>query len=145
MTKSSAVSLYRRLLKAHKQCLPDEMRRLGDTYVKTEFRLHRNVTSPKIIATFISQWTEYLSHIEMQNGMQQISHLLNDDFIENTAMSSNISEVRPLVEYDFSTRDDKFRFGSDLPHDVPLSDDQRHQLEKLRLEAIRMRDKNKQQ
>ncbi|KAG6010156.1 hypothetical protein E4U21_007633 [Claviceps maximensis] len=40
------LSLYRRLLRAHRKHLPAEMRLLGDEYVKAEFRLHRKVDNP---------------------------------------------------------------------------------------------------
>jgi hypothetical protein len=40
------IPLYRRLLRAHRKCLPREMRLLGDEYVKSEFRAHRNVDNP---------------------------------------------------------------------------------------------------
>ena len=41
-----AIPLYRRLLRAHRKHLPREMRLLGDAYVKSEFRAHREVENP---------------------------------------------------------------------------------------------------
>ncbi|KAK4170203.1 succinate dehydrogenase assembly factor 3, mitochondrial [Cladorrhinum sp. PSN259] len=40
------IYLYRRLLKGHRKHLPTEIRLLGDEYVKSEFRAHRNVENP---------------------------------------------------------------------------------------------------
>lgn len=40
------IPLYRRLLRAHRSHLPQQMRLLGDEYVKAEFRAHRNVDNP---------------------------------------------------------------------------------------------------
>jgi len=40
------IPLYRRLLRAHRKHLPSEMRLLGDQYIKSEFRAHRNVENP---------------------------------------------------------------------------------------------------
>lgn len=40
------IPLYRRLLRGHRKHLPPEMRVLGDEYVKSEFRAHRNVDNP---------------------------------------------------------------------------------------------------
>lgn len=40
------IPLYRRLLRAHRRHLPKEMRLLGDEYIKSEFRAHRNVDNP---------------------------------------------------------------------------------------------------
>lgn len=39
------IPLYRRLLRAHRK-LPAESRFLGDKYVKSEFRAHKNVDNP---------------------------------------------------------------------------------------------------
>ena len=44
-TKASTLSLYRSILRTHSKSLPHEMRSLGDAYVKSEFRLHKNVTN----------------------------------------------------------------------------------------------------
>lgn len=38
--------LYRRLLRTHRKHLPHEMRLLGDGYIKSEFRAHRNAENP---------------------------------------------------------------------------------------------------
>ena len=40
------IPLYRRLFRAHRKYLPREMRLLGDTYIKNEFRAHRDVENP---------------------------------------------------------------------------------------------------
>lgn len=40
------IPLYRRLLRSHRKHLPTEMRLLGDEYVKSEFRAHREVENP---------------------------------------------------------------------------------------------------
>ncbi|KAJ9295229.1 hypothetical protein DTO217A2_9088 [Paecilomyces variotii] len=39
------IPLYRRILRLHRT-LPPELRLLGDEYVKSEFRAHRNVENP---------------------------------------------------------------------------------------------------
>lgn len=40
------IPLYRRLLRVHRKKLPPQMRLLGDEYIKSEFRAHRNVDNP---------------------------------------------------------------------------------------------------
>lgn len=40
------IPLYRRILRTHRKHLPREMRLLGDEYVKSEFRSHKNVENP---------------------------------------------------------------------------------------------------
>ncbi|KAI5778532.1 hypothetical protein EDC01DRAFT_756669 [Geopyxis carbonaria] len=61
--------LYRRLLRAHRHKLPAEARLLGDEYVKSEFRLHRNVDNPVHIIGFLSEWQLYAQELE-GNGWQ---------------------------------------------------------------------------
>ena len=49
------IPLYRRLLRGHRKHLPKEMRVLGDEYIKSEFRAHRNVDNPVHIVSQISK------------------------------------------------------------------------------------------
>ena len=49
------IPLYRRLLRVHRKKLPPEMRLLGDEYIKSEFRAHRNVDNPiHIVCTLLA-------------------------------------------------------------------------------------------
>ncbi|KAF8886063.1 hypothetical protein CPB84DRAFT_1787895 [Gymnopilus junonius] len=56
------IPLYRRLLRSHRN-LPREMRSLGDDYVKSEFRRHKEVTNPVYVMGFLSQWKKYLDQM----------------------------------------------------------------------------------
>ena len=47
------IPLYRRLLRAHRRCLPRDMRLLGDEYIKSEFRAHREVENPMHIVSSV--------------------------------------------------------------------------------------------
>ncbi|PSS23026.1 hypothetical protein M430DRAFT_33648 [Amorphotheca resinae ATCC 22711] len=58
------IPLYRRLLRAHRKHLPKEMRLLGDEYVKSEFRAHRNVENPVHIIGFLTEWQMYAQKLE---------------------------------------------------------------------------------
>ncbi|KAH8602765.1 hypothetical protein B0O99DRAFT_498523 [Bisporella sp. PMI_857] len=57
------IPLYRRLLRAHRK-LPMEMRLLGDEYIKSEFRAHRNVENPVHIIGFLTEWQMYAQKLE---------------------------------------------------------------------------------
>jgi hypothetical protein len=46
--------LYRRLFRTHRKFLPREMRLLGDEYIKSEFRKHRNAENPLHIVRALS-------------------------------------------------------------------------------------------
>ncbi|KAF9448546.1 ACN9-domain-containing protein [Macrolepiota fuliginosa MF-IS2] len=59
--------LYRRLLRAHRN-LPAEMRSLGDVYVISEFRRHKEATNPAHIIGFLSQWKLYLDQMPDREG-----------------------------------------------------------------------------
>lgn len=56
--KKQALQLYRTIFRLHRQ-LPPEFRQLGDMYVKSEFRAHKNVTGQATIMEFLFRWTEY--------------------------------------------------------------------------------------
>ena len=49
------IPLYRRLLRGHRKHLDPEMRLLGDEYIKSEFRAHRDVENPMHIVRLIGQ------------------------------------------------------------------------------------------
>lgn len=58
------IPLYRRLLRAHRKHLPSEMRVLGDEYIKSEFRAHKDVENPMHIVGFLTEWQSYCQQIE---------------------------------------------------------------------------------
>ena len=58
------IPLYRRILRSHRKKLPKEMRLLGDEYVKSEFRAHRNVDNPVHIVGFLTEWQLYAQMVE---------------------------------------------------------------------------------
>jgi len=58
------IPLYRRLLRIHRKCLGPEERLFGDTYVKAEFRRHRDIDNPLHIVGFLTQWQEYGQKLE---------------------------------------------------------------------------------
>lgn len=57
------VTLYHRLLRLHRS-LPDaEMRRLGDSYIREEFRKHRSA-QPAFLPAFFAAWEGYAAELE---------------------------------------------------------------------------------
>ena len=75
------IPLYRRLLRCHRKYLNRDMRLLGDSYIKSEFRAHRNVDNPlHIVGTsglylfkdltcrtqigFLTEWQMYAQKVE---------------------------------------------------------------------------------
>jgi len=96
------------------------MRQLGDAYVKSEFRLHKNVTNQGQIALFLKEWRGYLVNIEASGRTRE-------------ARSVGIIEGQVGAKKPRSTT--LHEFGVDMPSDVDLSEDQRMQLQKMKLEA----------
>ncbi|KAK6454157.1 uncharacterized protein RJT20DRAFT_130189 [Scheffersomyces xylosifermentans] len=58
------LQLYRAILRAHAQKLPQELRPLGDQYVKAEFKAHQKIDNPLHIVGFLTQWQDYLREID---------------------------------------------------------------------------------
>jgi hypothetical protein len=54
---SSVLSLYRNIFKAHKKKLPEDMRKLGDEFVKNEWKLHKNA-DPMFTKQFVAGWSK---------------------------------------------------------------------------------------
>lgn len=120
-TRARAISLYRSILRAHKKHLPKQMRDLGDAYVKSEFRLHKTAKLEHV-TPFLTEWEKYLEQLLMTARAQE-------------AVSAGTMESKPK-----NAADDVppiFSFGSDLPHDVELTDEQVQQLQKLREETLK--------
>mmetsp|Transcript_15678 Transcript_15678/g.26135 ORF Transcript_15678/g.26135 Transcript_15678/m.26135 type:complete len:108 (-) Transcript_15678:157-480(-) len=61
-----SLSLYRSILREHKRRLPAKMKALGDTYVKQEFRLHKEA-NPEQLNRFIHGWDNYLKTLQSQS------------------------------------------------------------------------------
>ncbi len=91
------------------------MRALGDAYVSSEFKLHKDVKNEEQLGKFFTGWEEYLSHIEQTARARE-------------SRAAGISEIE-----DESAK--LYSFGAELEQGVELTDDQKGQLEKLKEEA----------
>jgi hypothetical protein len=93
-----------------------EMRMLGDTYVRSEFKLHKPVTNEAQLDAFFVAWDQYL------NQMTATAR-------RRGAVETGVLETKEAVDEDC--------FGQQLPLDMELSEVQMTQLEKLREETSR--------
>ncbi|KAJ7577958.1 hypothetical protein C8J56DRAFT_363086 [Mycena floridula] len=75
------VPLYRQLLRCHRY-LPQEMRALGDVYIKAEFRRHRAITNPQHILGFLVQWKIYLDELPREAGAPFVGKKLDPTVFE---------------------------------------------------------------
>jgi hypothetical protein len=65
------IPLYRRLLRIHRKRLGPEERVFGDTYLKAEFRRHRDVENPLHIVGFLTEWQQYGQQLEGEDWKGQ--------------------------------------------------------------------------
>jgi hypothetical protein len=84
--------LYRSILKAHVRLLPVNLRLLGDSYVKSEFRLHKNVSLQKEKDQFFSAWEGYLQDLTLRESQ------VGRDLKYTELMSLNEEQKKKLIE-----------------------------------------------
>lgn len=65
------IPLYRRLLRIHRKKLNPEERVFGDTYLKAEFRRHREIENPLHIVGFLTEWQRYGQQLEGEDWKGQ--------------------------------------------------------------------------
>lgn len=92
------------------------MKALGDSYVKSEFKLFKSVSNEGQLDQFFRGWTQYLEEVL------------------KTARTKESISAGSLEPSDSNTT----LFGKHLPPDIDLSDEQKRQLESLKLETSRV-------
>ena len=141
-SRTTALKLYRSILRAHANHLPTQMRALGDAYVKSEFRLHKATTNTDQLSQFYTEWQKYLEHLQSTARARETvkSGVLDEGNAtvggpSNTAGVVITSTEAPAGGSDGAKSQAAFNFGSDMPKDVQLSEEQLVQLAKLREKA----------
>jgi hypothetical protein len=123
--REAALLLYRNILQAHKKHLPTEMRQLGDSYVKSEFRLHKK-SKPEQVDQFFTAWDEYFHSILKTARVQES---FSTGALDDRSVPTGDRPVATRV------------FGKDLPPDLELTGEQKEQLENLKKETSQARKK----
>lgn len=77
---TTLIMLCRSILKEHRSRLPDVMKRLGNDYVRREFKLHK-AAKPEHLKGFFGAWEDYLLKIRLQRG--SFGANLNDSMKKN--------------------------------------------------------------
>jgi len=124
--KATALLIYRSILRLHARHLPDDMRAIGDAYVRSEFKLHKNVTNDQQKSQFIQGWKSYLA--TMKQSVEAQERLKSRNLVVDQKEESNSDELQ--------------KFGSHMPPELTLSDDQRNNLQKLKQEAYNLSNKS---
>lgn len=119
------ILLYRSVLRAHKNHLPKDFRQLGDTYVKAEFRAHREA-KPEHLPQFYREWEKYLDDLLATARTRE--SLTMGAMVDPSAMEQAAEAVA---------------FGKELPREIEVNDEQKQQLEAIRREAEKLGTKQK--
>ncbi len=139
-TAVTARGLYRSILRAHVRHLPNEMRTLGDAYVRSEWRLHRDVKDETTLNNFFKEWNNYLSHILQTARARESRAVVGSSMDKDTMHPARDSRDVDIQMNSSSGSESKlYSFGSDLEKDIEmnLSEEQLTQLNKLREEAYK--------
>jgi hypothetical protein len=140
-TRARALSLYKSILRAHERYLPSpSMRKLGDAYVKSEFRLHKSA-KPEQAAMFFTEWDKYLEHVE-RTGRENLSinvGLLDPPEQQHQEQSEQwqMFGQEKLQQQRRRSAGGTLFFGRDVSNDVVFTEEQERQLEKLREDAAK--------
>jgi hypothetical protein len=96
------------------------MKELGNTYIKSEFRLHKGA-KPDQAEQFFQEWEKYREHV-LSTARAHDSR--SSGSLEGSSKAAGGSTA-------------VFNFGMDLSLEVDLSEEQKEQLKQLREEATR--------
>ena len=64
---SRGLVLFRSILRAHKNRLPQELRKLGNDYVRNEFKAHKSAKEEHLVP-FFREWDAYLETLSIRSG-----------------------------------------------------------------------------
>ena len=78
--------LYRRLLRIHRKKLAPEERIFGDTYLKAEFRRHKDIENPLHIVGFLTQWQQYGAELAKEDWRQELRRYARGEKVEGGLM-----------------------------------------------------------
>uniref|UniRef100_A0A6B2LUV6 Succinate dehydrogenase assembly factor 3 n=1 Tax=Arcella intermedia TaxID=1963864 RepID=A0A6B2LUV6_9EUKA len=66
------LSLYRSILRMHQKKLPKDLRSLGDSYVRSEFKAIKKAKTPNFHTTFLKSWNDYLEKLSLSQDIQNL-------------------------------------------------------------------------
>jgi hypothetical protein len=88
--------LYKSCMKLHRG-LPSEMRVIGDSYVREEFRRHKLAT-PQQAKIFMEEWTKYAISLSRQLGKREPATLLGEHLANMELDSFSDDQIAQLYE-----------------------------------------------
>ncbi|CAF0777057.1 unnamed protein product [Brachionus calyciflorus] len=87
--------LYKIIFRLHKS-LPGELKQIGDSYVRHEFKLHKNA-NPEQTSLFMNEWANYVQ-ILMKQVNPKFKQKIGQDLGESKLNNFNENQVRQLYE-----------------------------------------------
>uniref|UniRef100_A0A7E4UWY6 Succinate dehydrogenase assembly factor 3 n=1 Tax=Panagrellus redivivus TaxID=6233 RepID=A0A7E4UWY6_PANRE len=101
--------LYKRILRLHYGLPTPEMRLMGDTYVKDEFRRHKDAPSPQALE-FLKQWTDYCMLLSKQLSNKGIAKGKIGKELDPATIES-LDEQRLYQLYELKVESDNWKSG----------------------------------
>lgn len=104
----TVLRLYKTILRLHRS-LPNELRQLGDQYVREEFRRHKTAQT-EFVTNFMVEWSEYARILTRQAtvknnesfgksiGPKAFDLLTEDQLLQLYELYSEIKKSNPSVE-----------------------------------------------
>jgi hypothetical protein len=81
-----ALTLYRNLMKLQLRKIPEELRTLGDLYIKQEFRLHLDKANEDQMTKFLVGWTQYeqmlANQLDFSRSVKQMKEVLHNPALD---------------------------------------------------------------
>ncbi|KAK1061637.1 hypothetical protein LTR12_009044 [Friedmanniomyces endolithicus] len=108
------IPLYRRLLRSHRKHLTPELRVLGDEYVKSEFRAHRETENPVHIVGFLSEWQRYAQMIEGDSWRGEKMDKTKVDKMSDEQIAQMYELMQAIRERELAENDPEYK-----PHTPP--------------------------
>ncbi|KAK0293571.1 hypothetical protein LTR35_000175 [Friedmanniomyces endolithicus] len=108
------IPLYRRLLRSHRKHLTPELRVLGDEYVKSEFRAHRDTENPVHIVGFLSEWQRYAQMIEGDSWRGEKMDKTKVDKMSDEQIAQMYELMQAIRERELAENDPEYK-----PHTPP--------------------------
>ncbi|KAK0263026.1 hypothetical protein LTR91_011281 [Friedmanniomyces endolithicus] len=108
------IPLYRRLLRSHRKHLTPELRVLGDEYIKSEFRAHRDTENPVHIVGFLSEWQRYAQMIEGDSWRGEKMDKTKVDKMSDEQIAQMYELMQAIRERELAENDPEYK-----PHTPP--------------------------
>ncbi|KAK0290364.1 hypothetical protein LTR35_002307 [Friedmanniomyces endolithicus] len=110
------IPLYRRLLRSHRKHLTPELRVLGDEYIKSEFRAHRDTENPVHIVGFLSEWQRYAQMIEGDSWRGEKMDKTKVDKMSDEQIAQMYELMQAIRERELAENDPEYK-----PHTPPTA------------------------